>query len=253
MSCMLTNMIKLGVLSGTGHHANTETAAKDVTKAAITYVSSRLDIETCMVDSNQQDDLNLQGICYRRLDPAYFAWLRKQIINAQKANKAGRLTNEQWETLKAKFLKLHSLALTLFSEDTLKDAICNFDSHPYQPPIDSGSVPSDWLYPAKQGCWKQSHSVTSQALAMVDAIKAKAMAKGWSEASLYQNRGMYRFPLGDDYGLICHLEGNRTIGMITEKSIEIISHGKSGQQSVMKFYNPDVNQPWIRPVQEAYA
>ena len=57
---------------------------------------------------------------------------------------------------------------------------------------------------------------------MVDAIRDQALALGWSEAALYQNRGRYCFPVGGDYGLVCFLHDGREIGQVTRESIEIV-------------------------------
>ena len=78
----------------------------------------------------------------------------------------------------------------------------------------------------------------------VDAIRDQARSLGWSEAQLYQNRGRFRFPCGQDYGLVCFLEGDKRIGKVTRQSIEII--GPPPQERCLRFYNPDVNQPWLK-------
>jgi hypothetical protein len=251
MSCMLTNMLNLSALSMPDQKQAHQTSVGQQVQKPIAvqfpYVSSRLDIELVAGDNlPPQKDISFQGIIFRRLSPDYFAWLRSQIIKAQDAHKAGRLSDGQWDNLKTKFRRIHSLGLEQFSEDNLKQAIQAFSPANYPPPLDVPEPTNDWLYPVERGCWKYSHSVTSQALTMVDAIKQEAMSVGWSEANLYQNRGQYKFPLGQGYGLVCHLDGERTIGTVTENSIEIISHGKNGQQTTMRFYNPDADQPWIK-------
>jgi hypothetical protein len=92
--------------------------------------------------------------------------------------------------------------------------------------------------------------VTSQAVAKVDAIREEAMAKGWSEARLYQNQGRFRFPCGEDYGLVCFVDGDQEIGEVTERFIEIVHGPKSGRPSTLRFYNPDVPQPWMKKVED---
>ena len=92
--------------------------------------------------------------------------------------------------------------------------------------------------------------MTYQAVAKVDAIREEAMAKGWSEARLYQNQGRFRFPCGEDYGLVCFVDGDQEIGEVTERSIEIIHGPKSGRPSTLRFYNPDVPQPWMKKVED---
>ena len=85
---------------------------------------------------------------------------------------------------------------------------------------------------------------SSKAVARVDTIRDQALALDWSEIALYQNRGRIRFPSGQDYGLVCFVDGDRSIGEVTGQSIEIIHGGP--RQSRLRFYNPDVDQPWIK-------
>ena len=91
--------------------------------------------------------------------------------------------------------------------------------------------------------------MTSEAVAKVDAIRDEAMAKGWSEARLYQNQGRFRFPSGEDYGLVCFVEGSQRIGEMTARYIEIISE-TAVRENHLRFFNPDVDQPWLKRKQE---
>ncbi len=68
------------------------------------------------------------------------------------------------------------------------------------------------------------------------------MAQGWREARLYQNRGRFRFPCGEDYGLVCFVDGDFALGEVTRQSIEIV--GPPPWETILHFYNPDVEQPW---------
>ena len=257
MSCMLSNFIKMGVLSTPDQKAASQQPDRLVVvepaPVTIPFVASSLAIKLLAPDSKQTDQV-IQNTVYRKLTPDYFAWLRCRIVNAQKTHKAGKLADDLWESLKERFLQVHEYAVEEFGEQGIKEAMRTFIPASYQSPADAPIIFSDWLYPAKEGNHKCSHPVTPKALAKVDAIKTEALAKGWLENRLYQNRGQYKFPCGEDYGLVCHMEGNRRIGAITEQAIEIISKGKTGQQSVMRFYNPDVSQPWIRtPAKEVCA
>ena len=75
------------------------------------------------------------------------------------------------------------------------------------------------------------------------------MSKKWSEARLYQNQGRYRFPCGQDYGLVCFVGDDRKIGAVTEKNIEIIHSPDTPRPSTLRFHNPDVPQPWLKKVE----
>lgn len=78
----------------------------------------------------------------------------------------------------------------------------------------------------------------------VDAIRDQALSLGWTDARLYQNRGRYSFPCGQEYGLVCFLYDDRSVGEVTRQSIEII--GPPPQENRLRFYNPDVDQPWLK-------
>ena len=107
---------------------------------------------------------------------------------------------------------------------------------------------ADWTYPA-DGAWKYTEPVTAQALDKVDAIRDQALALEWSEARLYQNRGRSRFPCGHDYGLVCFLDGDQSVGSITTAFVELIH--RTQQPSRGSFYfaiegsnSTDRNQRW---------
>jgi hypothetical protein len=86
-----------------------------------------------------------------------------------------------------------------------------------------------------------TYPVLPEAIAKVDAIRDKALALGWTENGLYQTKGRFRFPCGQDFGLVCFLEKVENIGEVTKQYIEIIR--PSGVRQ--RFYNRDVDQPWI--------
>ncbi len=79
----------------------------------------------------------------------------------------------------------------------------------------SAPTPStEHLFP-RDGCLPSTLSVAPEAVAQVDAIREEAMQLGWTEAGLYQNRGRYPFPYGQEYGLVCFLSGARQVGEVT--------------------------------------
>ena len=100
-----------------------------------------------------------------------------------------------------------------------------------------------YLFP-EHGDWKFTQPVRLSTMPKVDAIRDQARSLGWSEAQLYQNRGRFRFPCGQDYGLVCFLEEDKRIGEVTRQSIEII--GPPPHENRLYFYNADVNQPWLK-------
>jgi len=231
-------------------------------------------------------DVGIDGTCFRRLDPEYYAWLRHKMTLARKAADSGRLSAGAFEELRTRFNAIHAWAIERFGEDALRSAVQALDPKAYSPPStetpgtagprtnrqDSrfgraagapegrgprmarvkpqgrpASPPAAQderhLYP-KDGDWPFTHPVPPSAVAKVDAIRIEAVAKGWREARLYQNRGRFRFPCGEDYGLVCFVDGDERIGEITRQSIEIV--GPPPRETVLRFYNPDVEQPWHR-------
>ncbi|MDD4664269.1 MAG: hypothetical protein PHD83_06380, partial [Caldisericia bacterium] len=61
---------------------------------------------------------------------------------------------------------------------------------------------------------------TLAALAEVDAIRDQALALGWTEAELYQTRGRFVFPCGNQYGAVCSVDSDHHIGSVTAAAIE---------------------------------
>ncbi|MHB0998512.1 MAG: hypothetical protein ACYC27_04625 [Armatimonadota bacterium] len=92
-----------------------------------------------------------------------------------------------------------------------------------------------------------------ESFAKVDAIKDQALSLGWTESGLYRTNSTFPFPYGQDYGLVCHVGPDYTIGEVTDKSIELILTRTmyDGQitRSSTRHYNPNVEQPWIRKLE----
>jgi hypothetical protein len=97
------------------------------------------------------------------------------------------------------------------------------------------------LFPA-DGEWPFTEAATPEAVAMVDAIRDQALALGWSEAGLYQNRGVLRFPCGHDYGLVCFLHSGARVGEVAEQWIEIINLSDAR----LRFYKQSVSMEAAR-------
>jgi len=207
------------------------------------YVSTGLDVHEIEDARDCPEDREIDGTLCRRLSPEYFAWLRSRMVTAQAAHKAGKLPDDAWNTLRQRFNALQELAIREFGKESLQEVLQFFSPKNYRPP----ALRSE---PQGNQAWKCKQPVTSQAVAKVDAIREEAMAKGWSEARLYQNQGRFRFPCGEDYGLVCFVDGDQEIGEVTERSIEIIHGPKSGRPSTLRFYNPDVPQPWMKKVED---
>jgi hypothetical protein len=78
----------------------------------------------------------------------------------------------------------------------------------------------------------------------VDAIRDQALDLGWSLERLYRHEGYHKRPFMGDHGLVCYVGMQDRIGEVTRQSIEIV--GPPPRENRLRFYNPDVDQPWIR-------
>ena len=208
-------------------------------------------------------DVRICGVCFRRLDPEYYAWLRHKMECARKAAQSGRLDPIAFDELRTRFNQVHAWAMKHLGAVSLLAAVKSLDPKEYEPPV-NGSLFQDYEEPSltrrtgpaqceasappyifpKNGDWPSHHPVPPSAVAKVDAIRDRAISLGWSEARLYRNRGRFRFPLGEDYGLVCFLEENQRIGEVTRRYIEIV--GPPPRDNVLRFHNSDVDQPWLK-------
>ena len=228
--------------------------------ASSIYVSTSLEIWEPAQPDLLARDVTLNGVCFRRLDPEYYAWLRHKLSIAEKALDAGKLAYEKYGVMLARFNEVHMLAVDRFGRDRLGAAMDSLDCRDYAapgpvasqaPPKPAGrdqaaptkSPAEPYLYPAN-GDWPFTKKITPSALAKVDAIRDQAVSLGWAEERLYQNRGRYPFPCGQDYGLVCFVNDDRQIGEVAAQYIEII--GPPPQEAHNRFFNPDVDQPWVK-------
>ena len=228
------------------------------TGQSLLYVSTELDTWETSTPEPDQDEI-CERCGFRRLDPEYYAWLRHRMEVAKRARERGRLLAAQYQELRRRFNPVHFWATEHLGEPALLAAVQTLDPKTYRPPRvedwqprpRSEQAPSQaHLFPA-EGDWPFTESIPAEAVARVDAIRDQALSLGWSEAGLYQNRGMLCFPNGDSYGLVCFLQGDRVIGEVTPQCIEIVA--PSGGR--LRHYNRDLLQPWLRrtPATEALS
>jgi hypothetical protein len=200
------------------------------------FVSTSLDTWTTGQPEIFARDVQINDTAYRRLDPEYYAWLRSRMNLANLAAGAGRLSSGAFDELREKFNAVHEWAITYFGEDTLREAVRSLDTRGYAPPV---AEPDKPVRPARA-----AGHIASDAVAMVDAIRDQALSLGWTEQSLYGTGGTTRALFGKACGLANLLKATDQIGEVTRQSIEIILPNGVRQ----RFYNPDVEQPWIRRV-----
>jgi len=205
----------------------------------VLYVATNLECWETVTPHYYALDISIDKTCFRRLDPDYYAWLKYKMALAKKAADLGRLSSSAFETLHTRFNVIHTWAIEHYGEDELLSAVQSLDPKTYSPPVletfgQDDRPPSvqpapektppavpQYLFP-KEGEWRFTQQVPPTAVAKVDAIRDKALSLGWNEARLYQNRGCLRFPYGQDYGLVCFVDGNVRIGKVTRQSIEIV-------------------------------
>ena len=236
-------------------------AGDATTQGTVLYAATNLESWETDKPHHFARDVGIDGTCFRRLDPDYYAWLRHKMDAAKKAMGSGRLSSQAFETLRCRFNGIHAWAMECFGEEPLLSAVRALNPRTYSPPelgtygqdtrhLSERTVPDkpppsvpQYLFP-KDGDWRFTQRVPPSAVAKVDAIRDQALSLGWSEARLYQNRGRFRFPCGQDYGLVCFVDEKERIGEVTRRNIEII--GPPPRENRLRFHNPDVDQPWLK-------
>lgn len=186
-------------------------------------------------------DVQINDTVYRLLDPEYFAWLRSRMTTAKMAHLAGRISDEDYGELRGRFNRVQDLAIGAYGEAALVEASRRLDARRYAPP-------EPVLFASRERVERPIEIARAQARVKVEAIMDEAMAHGWSADVLV---GMGR---GRDAGnagvagrrpaavLVECLRAGAEIGQISRESIEILLPSGVRQH----FYNPVVEQPWIR-------
>lgn len=186
-------------------------------------------------------DCQINDRCYRRLDPDYFAWLKLRMHAVKAAADAGRVSPEAFDELRAQFNAVQERAISIFGSEVLLEAVRRLDIDRYRPPL-----PEQWEE-NKTPVAPVTRPVESERLVrgrtLVDAIRDQALALGWSEGRLYACDGYDRYPSRMGYGLVCYIRLDEKIGEVTRQSIELI--GPPPRETRTRFYNPDVEQPWL--------
>jgi hypothetical protein len=155
---------------------------------------------------------------------------------------AGRVPPEDWEASRAAFNAIQAHATGLFGEELLLRAVRSLDAEKYRPPLpEEFEKPNLAPKPPQQG--PNTEERLSHASELITAIRNQALALGWSEARLSAvPPEAHRGEIAAGSGLVCYLRPGDQIGEVTREAIEIILSNGVRQH----FYNPDVEQPWIR-------
>ena len=187
-------------------------------------------------------DCQIDDRCYRRLDPAYFAWLKVRMHAVKAAAEAGRVSAEAFNELRQRFNEIQDRAIEAFGEQSLIQAVRTLDPERYRPPLPEEFENMKPVEPVPARINPESERL-ARARGLVDGIRDQALALGWTMESLYFSEGYERRPFAARYGLVCYVGVQDRIGEVTRQSIELT--GPEPRETRTRFYNPDVDQPWI--------
>jgi len=227
--------------------------------ATALYVATNLDNWETSATDRLANDLAIEGRAFRRLDPLFWAWLLHKFGQARQAAEQGTIPANGFETLRSRWARVHSWAAEHLDENDLRRAVRQLaegllyvppgarkaddrSNVPSAPRTSKPSLPALAAHSLGEGPFVQP--VTAESLAAVHAIHEKAIDLGWTDEGLLRNRGRFRFPCGEDYGLVCFLGSEDRIGEVTREAIEIV--GRDGRSGKRNFYNREIERPWVR-------
>ena len=104
-----------------------------ITKTAMRVATNLRSFQDEASSDHPQDVIH-EGTSYRRLDPDYYAWLRRRMERAQQAHEAGRLASSTWQILRDRFKAVHDWAIVHLGESSLVSALADLDEKTYCPP-----------------------------------------------------------------------------------------------------------------------
>jgi len=188
-------------------------------------------------------DRNVNGKTYRLLDPAYLAWLRGRMLALKRASEEGRVPTEAFRQTCKRFNTLQEWAITCYGEDALREAMQKTDLTSYQPPKSQQPPEPQHVLDEPRPA---DNARLRRATDLVDTIRDEALALGWKLERLYKSAGFEKRPSSRDYGLVCYIGEHDRLGAVTRQSIEII--GAPPTEVTRCFYNPDVEQPWVKRI-----
>jgi len=210
-------------------------------------------VELTARDARRQDMI-IEGTSYRKLDAQYFVWIEGRIELARNAAKDGKIKEDALQALITRYQAVKDWVDENIDYKYLTAAEKLFENASYSPPpaalpkpkvvdkpseIRNPEPVKPYLYPAI-GHWEYTVPINSDVVKIIDSIRDEALSKGWSEASLYQNRG--HFIAGKWYGLICILDKTDQIEKIDEDIIYIRTFKGSAippEGEIVKFPNLD--------------
>lgn len=182
---------------------------KPQSRKAVTGLFVATNLESWETDDPHYfaDDIEVCGTLYRRLDLAYYVWLRIAMVKLYRMNHKGIIDPHVYEMARDAFEPIRDFALKTFGEDRVALAIKHGLAPDYVPPMPSKPSEPAFLYP-KEGDFPYFREVSPEALIRMDAECEKLEAQGYTRAQLYQNRSRFAWPYGPDWGLVCFFYDN---------------------------------------------
>jgi hypothetical protein len=193
-------------------------------------------------------DVQINDTVFRRLDPEYFAWLRSRMTVAKRALSAGAIPPEVFECLRERFNQLQERAIATFGKPALKDAVRQLAGRRYHPPkIRLSELRAIAQQPSASanGARPDGARPRVAAEAAVDAVRDRALKLGWTSESLFGCSAPGIPGIRCDLVTAMCRPGTR-IGQVTRQWIEIT--GPPPHENILRLYNPDVEQPWVKHV-----
>ena len=217
-------------------------------RAPVPWVSTDLRILRPEPAWRLAPDFAMDARCYRKLDPEYFAWLRSRMLEVSAAHKAGRVSQAAFDELRRRFNELQENAIALFGETALQDAIQASGFSRYRPPAPdapSGRSGAKEQVASEKAARPDGARSRAGAEAAVDAVRDRALELGWTHERLYGRPASSGAGNQQCLTSALHRPGTR-IGQVTRQWIEII--GPPPRENILRLYNPDVEQPWVKTI-----
>jgi len=216
----------------------------------IPYVSTDLRMVELTARDARRQDMIIEGTNFRRLDAQYFVWIERRVELARNAAKDGNISDKALQNLMSQFRQIKDWVDENIEDRYLSAARKLFENTSYTPPPAALPKPKviiepepvrSYRYP-DDGHWEYTVPIDPDVVKIIDSIRDEALSKGWSEASLYQNRG--HFIAGKWYGLICILDKTDLIEKIDNDLIYIRTFKGSAvppEGEIVKFPNLNFN------------
>jgi hypothetical protein len=170
------------------------------------------------------------------------------MLEVKAAHKAGRVPQVAFDELRMRFNELQENAIALFGEKAIQDAMRALGVAEYRPPAPdalsdrSGAQQEAFLEEAARPGGARSRAAAEAA---VDVVRDQALELSWTRESLYGSSATGKPGIRRDLVTAMCRSGTR-IGQINRQWIAII--GPPPHENILRFYNPDVEQPWVKQV-----